>query len=74
MERHQQVKTRGVDEGQAAQIENQAPGMLDPVQRGTQPFNGGKVEFAVGLHDRDIVAPLDVDNERLGSSDLARRS
>ena len=68
VERDQQAQTRGVQEGQAAQIEHQAPGILDSIQRGAQRLDGGKVEFAVGLHDRDIVAPLHVDRERLGTS------
>ena len=74
MERHQQVQTRGVDEGQAAQIEHQAPRGLDPVERGAQRFDGGEVEFAVGPHDRDIVASLHVDGERLGAGHVDRRS
>ena len=79
VERDQQVQTRGVDEGQAAQIEHQAPGILDSIQRGAQRLNGGKVEFAVGLHDRDIVAPLHVDartaaGEPLDAADPVRRA
>ena len=73
VERDQQAQTRGVDEGQAAQIEHQAPGILDSIQRGAQRLNGGKVEFAAGPHDRDIVAPLHVDRERLRASQLDRR-
>ena len=68
------MQTRGVDEGQAAQIEHQAPGALDAIQRGAQRLDGGEVELAAGLHDRDIVAPLHVDGERLRAGDLDRPS
>ena len=73
VERDQQVQTRGVHEGQAAQIEHQAPGVLDSIQCGAQCRNGGKVELAVGLHDRGIVAPPDLDRERLRASQFKRR-
>ena len=42
-----------------------------PSSAALQRLNGGKVEFAVGLHDRDVVAPLHVDRERLGALDAA---
>jgi hypothetical protein len=70
VQRDQQVQARGVQEGQAAQIDTQAPGMLDSVQRGAQRLNRGKVELAVRPHDRHIVAVLHVDGERLGASRL----
>ena len=74
VERDQQAQTRGVEKGEAAQIEHQAPDSLDFIQRGEQCLSGGEVEFAVGLHDRDVVAPLHVDRERLGTSQLEGRS
>ena len=64
MERDQQAQTRRVEERQATQIEHQSPGILDSIQRGEQRLDAGKVEFAVGLDDRDVVAPLYVDGER----------
>jgi hypothetical protein len=70
VERHEQVETRGVHEGQAAQIEDQALGALDVIQRGAQHLDGDKVELAAGLHDRDSVALLHFDGERLGAGDL----
>jgi hypothetical protein len=73
VERYQQTQTRGVHEGQPAQIEYQAPGILDSIQRGMQHRNGGKVELAVGSHDRDVVASLHVDSKRLGATPFDRR-
>jgi hypothetical protein len=74
VERHQQLHTRGVDEGQGAQIEDQALGALDAIKRGAQRLDGDKVELAAGLHDRDSIAPLHFDGERLGAGDLDRAS
>jgi hypothetical protein len=74
VERHQQLQTRGVHEGQAAQIEDQALGALDVIQRGAQHLDGDKVELAAGLHDGHTVAPLRFDGERLGAGDLDRLS
>ena len=56
VQRHEQVQTGGVEEGQAAQIEHHAPGILDVVQGGAQRLDRGKVELAAGLHDRDVIA------------------
>ena len=74
MERHEQLQTRGVDEGQAAQIEHQALGVVDAIQRGAQRLDRDKVELAAGLHDRDGMAPLHFDGERLGAGDRDRAS
>ena len=74
MECHQQVQTRAVDEGQAAEIEHQARRSLDPVEGGAQRVDGSEVEFAVGPHDRDIVALLHVDREWLRAGPVDRRS
>ena len=68
------MQTRGVHKGQAAQIEDQALGALDAIQRGAQRLDGDKVELAAGLHDRDSIAPLHFDGERLGIGDLDRPS
>jgi hypothetical protein len=75
VECHEKVQTVGVDERQAAEIEHQARASLEATQRGAQRvsdggveraaqrFDGGEVDLAAGLHDRDVVAPLDLDGE-----------
>jgi hypothetical protein len=72
VERHEQVQTRGVHEGEAAQIEDQAVRALDAIQRVAQRLDGDQVEFAAGLHDRHSTLPLYFDGERLGGGDLDR--
>jgi hypothetical protein len=74
VKRNQQLQTRGVDKGQAAQIEDQALGAPDAIQRGTQRLDGDNVELAARLHDRASIAPLHFDGERLGAGDLDRPS
>jgi hypothetical protein len=64
VERNQQVQTAGVDEGQATQIEHQTPGTLDLLENGAERLDGGDVELAAGLHDRDVAVPLDLDGKR----------
>lgn len=71
------MQSGGVDEGQAAQIEYQARGGHEVVQRGAQRLSdgnveagaqcldGGDVELAAGLHDRDVIAPPHFDSEGL---------
>src|SRR6185436_13822491 len=63
VEPNQHVQTAGVDEGQATQIEHQTPGTLDLLENGAQLLDGGDVELAAGLHDRDVAVPLDLDGE-----------
>ncbi|MGZ6636896.1 MAG: hypothetical protein ACXVII_28750, partial [Solirubrobacteraceae bacterium] len=53
-----------------AQIEDQALGAPDAIHRGAQRLDGGKVELAAGLHDRESLPPLHFDGERLGAGDL----
>ena len=77
VEREQQAHAGGVDEGQAAQIEHQPRADLEAVQRGAQGFGDGDVEsgpqrldrghveLAAGLHDRDVIAALHLNRERL---------
>ncbi|HEX5852590.1 MAG TPA: hypothetical protein VFY36_05815 [Solirubrobacteraceae bacterium] len=72
VERHQQLQTRGVDEGQAAQIEDQAVRALDAIQRVAQRLDAD--ELAAGLHDRHSTLPLHFDGERLRAGDLDRAS
>jgi hypothetical protein len=67
IERDQQAQTCRVDEREAAQVERQPPRTVDVVQRGTQRVGSGEVELPTRLHERDIVTPLDLDGEWLGT-------
>ena len=60
---------RGVHEGGSHQA-----GVVDAIQRGAQRLDRDKVELAAGLHDRDGIAPLHFDGERLGAGDRDRAS
>jgi len=71
VERDEQMQARRVDEGQLAQIEQQA-WVADAVQYALQRLRGREVQLAAWPHDRHVIVVLDLDVERLGHDRFGR--